>query len=71
LVVKLGPVPTQAGELNAARIAEESCRIVGTPGFYTERKVGVDYIERFTPVIEQRLVTDAKRLPGLLNRVFR
>ena len=32
-------------DLNAARIAEESCRIVGTPSFYPDRKVDVAYIE--------------------------
>ena len=73
LVTKLGPVslPSNVAQLSAAGIAEESCRIVGAPGFYPERKVGADYIERFTPVMEQRLVTAANRLAAILNWVFR
>jgi len=73
LVGKLRLVSSQANvvQLSPARIAEESCKIVGTPGFYPERKVGMDYIERFTPVMEQRLVVAANRLAAMLNRVFR
>jgi len=72
LVAKLQaiPRPTLGGDFSAARIAEESCRIVGTPGFYPERKVGVDYIERYTPVMEQRVAAAGGRLARLLNRVW-
>jgi len=73
LVAKIGPVSslTNVMQLSAAGIAEESCKIVGTPGFYPERKVGADYVERFTQVMEQRLVVAANRLAAMLNRVFR
>ena len=73
LVAKLGLVPSLANvvQLGAAGIAEESCKIVGTPGFYPDRKVGADYIERFTPVMEQRLAAAANRLAAMLNRVWR
>lgn len=55
----------------AAQAAQESCRIVGTPGFYPARQVGGDYIKRFTPVAEQRLLRAGSRLAGLLNRVWK
>lgn len=55
----------------AAQAAQESCRIVSTPGFYPARRVGVDYIKRFTPVVEQRLLRAASRLAGLLNRIWK
>lgn len=58
-------------DLNVVHAAEESCKIVGESGFYPERKVGQDYVERYTPVMEQRLTVAGARLAGLLNRVFR
>jgi len=65
------PAAKSAGPLAAANIAEESCKIVGTSGFYPDRKVGADYIERYTPVMEQRLVIAAARLAAMLNMLFR
>ena len=67
LLAKMGP----AGGFSAASIAEESCRIVGTPGFYPDRKVDVPYIEQFTPVMEGRLATAGARLAVVLNAVWR
>lgn len=55
----------------AEQAAQESCRIVGMPGFYPERRVGGDYIRRFTPVVEQRLLRAGSRLAGLLNRLWK
>ena len=40
---------------NASQAAEESCRIVGQPGFYPSQLVDLAYIQRFTPIIGQRL----------------
>lgn len=60
-----------AADLNMAHAAEESCKIMGTAGFYPERKVGQDYVERYTPVMEQRLTVAGARLAGLLNGLFR
>ena len=40
---------------SALRAAEQSCQILSVPGFYPERRVGQDYIDRFTPVLEQQL----------------
>jgi len=57
--------------LDMARAAEESCKIVGEPGFYPPRKLGLDYIERYTPVMEQRLGMAAARLSRLLNQILR
>jgi hypothetical protein len=51
----------------AAQAAMESSRIVGTGGFYPERRLGGDYIERFTPIMEQRLTIAGERLAGLLT----
>jgi len=58
-------------DLNVVHAAEESCKIVGTAGFYPEQEVGHDYVERYTPVVEQRLMVAGARLAVLLNRVFR
>lgn len=55
-------------DLDVSKMAEESCKIVGIEGFYPNRKVGMDYIERFTPIMEQRLSFAGARLAGLLNR---
>lgn len=55
----------------SGQAAEESCNIVGIDGFYPERKLGADYIERFTPIMEQRLAVAGARLAGALNRAFR
>ncbi len=63
--------PSNDVDLSPSRAAEESCRIVGSPGFYPERKVGLDYVEKFTPLLETRLVTAGARLAGILNRAFR
>jgi hypothetical protein len=57
-------------ELNTARMAEESCRIVGTPGFYPPRKVEMDYVEKFTPIMERRLTVAGTRLAAALNRIW-
>lgn len=70
-LISKGNAPN-ASDLNVVHAAEESCKIVGTAaGFYPERKVGQDYVERYTPVMEQRLTVAGARLAGLLNRVFR
>jgi hypothetical protein len=67
MTVKPLATPGPAGDLDAARVAEESCRIVGMPGFYPECKVGADYVERFTPVMESRLKVAAVRPIEVLN----
>jgi hypothetical protein len=64
-------LPTETRDLNIAHVAEESCRIVALPGFYPQRLVGLDYMERFTPTLEQRLVLAGARLAGFINRAIR
>lgn len=64
-------LPNLSRDLNVAHVAEESCRIVALPGFYPQRLVGLEYIERFTPTLEQRLVLAGARLAGLINRAVR
>ena len=61
----------EAAAVSIARAAEESCQIVATPAFYPDRKVGLDYLEKFTPTLEQRLVTAGMRLAWLLNQTFK
>jgi hypothetical protein len=63
--------PSMSYDLNASTAAEESCKIVGMPGFYPERKVNTEYIKEFTPVLEQRLLIAGARLAGLLNQAFK
>jgi hypothetical protein len=53
------------------RAAEESCRIVGDSGFYPERRVGSEYIDKYRPIMENRLQTAGARLAAVLNAVFR
>jgi hypothetical protein len=69
-LISKGHAPS-AIDLNVVHAAEESCKIVGTEGFYPERKVGQDYVQRYTPVMEQRLTLAGTRLASLLNRLFR
>ena len=71
ITARMMAVPVKASDIKVAEIAEESCRIVGTPGFYPDRKLGPEYIKRFTPVMEQRLAIAGARLAATLNRVFR
>ncbi len=71
LAARLLAKPVKGGTFNAAGVAEESCRIVGTPGFYPDRKVDVPYIEQFTPLMEGRLVAAGARLAAVLNGVWR
>jgi nuclease S1 len=67
MTAKLMAAPTPAGDFDAAQVAEESCRIVGTAGFYPERKVGADYVERITPVMGKQVSLAAARLAAALN----
>ena len=53
----------------AVRAAEQSCQIVGVPGFYPERRVGQEYIDRFTPVLEQQLTVAGAALASVLHLI--
>jgi nuclease S1 len=69
LVSSLGTfsAPSQATELDPARIAEESCQIASQEGFYPARKVGQDYLKWAGEMMRARLVLAGARLAGLLN----
>lgn len=55
----------------AATWAEQSCRIVVTPGFYPPKaKIGDDYVQQWLPVAEQQLRTGGSRLASVLNDLF-
>lgn len=56
---------------SAIQAAEQSCQIVGVAGFYPERRVGLDYIDRYTPLLEQQLTAAGSGLANLLNKTFR
>ena len=47
-VVRLSskPLPERVSVVDPVRIAEESCQIVGMPGFYPDRKVEEAYVDR-------------------------
>jgi hypothetical protein len=63
-------LPDAAKSLSPAKAAEESCRLVATKGFYPDGLVDQRYIQRFTPLMEQRLAMAGARLATLLNAVF-
>ena len=65
------PLPERINVIDPVRIAEESCRIVAIPGFYPDRRVEGDYVDRWTPVLEQQLQLGGGRLAGMLNGVWR
>ena len=71
LTTRLLAKPVASGAFNAVSVAGESCRIVGTPGFYPDRKVDALYVERFTPVMEGRLGLAGARLAAVLNGIWR
>ena len=58
-------------DLDPVTAAQESCMIVSMPGFYPERLVGQDYIDRFTPVAERRLAVAGARLAGVINAALK
>lgn len=57
-------------DASAASAAQESCQVVRLTGYYPERRVGQDYIDRFTPVLEARLTLAGMRLGRILNRTM-
>lgn len=51
--------------------AQESCQIVSMPGYYPERQVGMDYVEKFKPTLEKRLLQAGTRLAQTLNAIWK
>lgn len=72
MAVRLSRLSSSTANIDssAAMTAQESCQIVALPGYYPERRVGQDYIERFKPVLEGRLILAGRRLGSLLNRTI-
>lgn len=62
--------PTTQAVPAAGEIAEESCRIVGTPGFYPPGDIDEAYAKQFTPTAMGRLALAGARLAAILNRSF-
>lgn len=58
-------------DLDTARVAGESCWIVGTDGFYPDCRLDDSYMVRYTPVLMRLLALASARLARLLNRIFR
>ena len=55
----------------AIEAAQESRMIVGMPGYYPERQVGMDYVDKFKPILERRLLQTGPRLAKTLNDTWR
>ena len=50
--------------------AQESCEVVHAPNFYPGHVVDKEYIDRFSPVLRERLSLAAQRLVNLLNQTL-
>lgn len=72
MTARLAKRPVMASAAwSASGTAQDSCRIVATPGFYPDRLVTMDYVDNYTPVMEGRLVEAGARLAQILNRIGR
>jgi len=63
------PLPLQKTVFNSASIAMESCRIVSQPGFYPDRLVTPEYVDRYVPVMAYQLALAGNRLAQVLNEL--
>jgi len=63
------PLSLQKTTFNAASIAMESCRIVSQPGFYPDRLVTPEYVDRYVPVMAYQLALAGNRLAQVLNEL--
>ncbi len=71
LARRLATRPFKVGSTwSASAAAQDSCQIVATPGFYPERLVTMDYVAKYKPVLEDRLVEASKSLANVLNRLW-
>ncbi len=64
------PLPASLGPFNAAKTAEESCRIVSRPTFYPDRLVTPSYVAEYTPVMAYQLALAGSRLAQVLNQAL-
>jgi hypothetical protein len=63
------PLSLQKTTFNAATIARVSCKIGSQSGFYPERLVSPEYVERYVPVVAYRLASAGRRLAQVLNQL--
>ncbi|MEI6660954.1 MAG: S1/P1 nuclease [Comamonadaceae bacterium] len=69
-IVQRHVVSKEAREISVIGMAEESCRLVASPGFYPEERVTPEYVQRFMPVMQKRLSSAGYRLATVLNRAL-
>jgi hypothetical protein len=69
LVAVLQSIPLAADgkNLNVVHMAQESCRVVAMAGFYPQGELSDAYVQRFTPIVQQRLALAGARLAAMLN----
>jgi hypothetical protein len=71
LVALLQKVPVPPGRVklqaSMAEAAEESCRLVSTPGFYPADRLDQAYVQQFSPVMLARLALASRRLAWMLD----
>ncbi|TAF78243.1 MAG: endonuclease [Curvibacter sp.] len=63
------PLSLQKTAFNAASTAMESCRIVSQQGFYPDRLVTPEYVDRYVPVMTYQLAIAGNRLAQVLNEL--
>lgn len=71
LAARLTKLPKTAKPATVIQIAEESCKLVGQPGFYPGHTVDSQYVQRVTLLMEQQLKAASERLAALLNQALR
>ena len=64
------PIPALPLDFDPAAWAGESCRIASRPDFYPGRRLDDGYVQKFEPLLQQRLLLAGIRLAVLLNRTF-
>lgn len=69
-ILQRNVVPKELREISVVGMAEESCRLVASPGFYPEDRVTPEYVQRYMPVLQQRLSTAGYRLAAVINRAL-
>ena len=63
------PLAAEGKNLNVVHMAQESCRVVALAGFYPQGELSEAYVQRFAPVVQQRLALAGARLAAMLNAV--
>jgi hypothetical protein len=69
-IVQRSVAPKELREISVVGMAEESCRLVASPGFYPEAGITPEYVQRFLPVVQQRLSLAGYRLAAVINRAL-